>query len=89
MNLGLFEIALLVGSAATLVAGATAAMARRRTGWLLALNAVFAACFTYFVIQGLRFGPWLIVAALAALALAHVGVASAIVARAEHRVPTA
>ena len=81
MNIGLFEVTLLLGSVATATAGALAALARRRAAALLALNAVFAACCTYFAVQGLRFGSILGVV-LGLVALMHVAVCSAIVGRA-------
>ena len=88
MNPGLFEIALLAGSITTAFAGAAAAVARRRSGILLASNATFAACFGYFAIQGLRFGG-IIVGLLGVLALIHLALASMIVRRARRRAPTA
>ena len=88
MNLGLFEITLLVGSVATALAGVVAALTRRRSAALLALNSVFAACFGYFFIQGLRFGGP-IVLALGPIAGVHVAVASSMVTRARRTAPTA
>jgi hypothetical protein len=81
MNIGSFEIALLIGSAATLVAGGMAAVARRRAGAALAANVIFAAWFAYFAVIGFRFGGILEVG-LSLLALTHGALASAIVSRA-------
>jgi hypothetical protein len=81
MNFGLLEIALLLGSAATAVAGALAAVSRRRSATLLALNVIFAVSFAYVAMKGLRFGSILAVV-LGLVALANAAVASAIVSRA-------
>lgn len=86
MSFGLIEITLLVGSAASIVAGAGAAVARRRSGALLAWNALFAVVFAFFAVQGLRFGSAFGVA-LGLLTLAHAAVASAIVGRAASKLP--
>jgi hypothetical protein len=88
MNFGLFEITLLIGSAATAVVGVLAALARRRAATLLVMNALFAACFAYFAMRGLRFGS-VIGLVLGLLALTHVAIASAIVGRAARNAPTA
>jgi hypothetical protein len=88
MNFGLFEIALLLGSVTTGVAGARAAAARRRSAPLLTLNAVFAVGFAYFAVQGLRVGG-IVAAGLSLLACANVAVASAIVSRAAPKAPAA
>jgi hypothetical protein len=81
MHLGLFEITLLLGAAASAIAGALAARARRRAPTLLVLNGIFAACFAYFAMKGLRFGS-IIGILLGIVALLHVAVGSAIVERA-------
>lgn len=81
MNFGLFEIALLLGAAATAVAGALAAVARRRSATLLTLNTICAVVFAVFALQGLRFGSILAVG-LGLVALVNAAVASAIVRRA-------
>ena len=88
MNIGLLEIVLFAASAATGVAGAVAALARRRAGTLLALNAVFAGCFGYAVAKTIRFsGP--IALGLGLLAVMHVLIASALIARAGRKIPAA
>jgi sugar phosphate permease len=86
MNLGVFEIALLLGSVATGIAGARAAAARRRSGVLLILNAIFALVFVYFALQSLRFGN-IFAVGLGLFGFANAAVASAIVARAEPKAP--
>lgn len=87
MNIGMFEISLLLASGATAVAGALAALARRRAATLLTLNAILGACFAYFAAKGFRFGNVLGVV-LGLLALMHVAVVSAIIGRAARNVPT-
>jgi len=81
MNFGLFEIALLLGSAATALAGTLAALMRRRSATLLALNAIFAVVFAYFTVQGFRFGSFLAIG-LGLIAIVNAAVASAIIRRA-------
>lgn len=88
MNLGLFEIALLAGSAATAIAGGVAAAARRRTATLLVLNAGLAACFGYFAVTGLRSGS-IMGLGLGLVALLHLSVTAAIVRRASDPEPVA
>ena len=88
MNFGLLEIALVLGSVATAVAGARAAIARRRAGTLLALNAVFAIVFAYFAVQGLRSGS-IVAVGLSLFSFANVAVASAIASRAARKAPVA
>lgn len=88
MNIGLFEIALLVASTVIAVAGALAALTRRRPGVLLASNAVFAVCFGYFAAKTVRFGGP-IALGLGLIAVMHVIIASALVTRAAPKVPTA
>ena len=88
MHPGLFEITLLVGSLVTASAGIFAALTRRRVAALLALNAIFAACFTYFFVQGLRFGG-LVAFGLGALACTHLVVVSAMMSRARGTAPMA
>ena len=86
MNIGLFEIVLLVASAVIGVAGALAALTRRRPGVLLASNAIFALCFGYFAAKTIRFGGVFAVR-LGLIAVMHVVIASALVARGERKVP--
>jgi hypothetical protein len=88
MNIGLFELTLVLASAVTMVAGALAALARRRAATLLALNVTLAACFAYFAAKSLRFGSALGVV-LGLVALMHMAVVSAIVGRAARSAPTA
>lgn len=86
MNLGLFEIGLLLGSVAIGTAGARAAAGRRRSGVLVILNAIFALVFAYFAVQSFRFGS-IVAVGLGLLAFANAAVASAIVGRAIPKAP--
>ena len=88
MNIGLFEIVLLVASAVIGVAGALAALTRRRPGILLASNAIFAVCFGYFAAKTIRFGGFTALG-LGLLAVMHAIIASALIARAARKVPAA
>jgi len=88
MNFGLLEIFLLLGSVATAVAGARAAVARRRAAALLTSNAVFAVVFAYFGVHGLRSGS-IVAFGLSFLAFANLAAAAAIASRAAPKAPVA